>query len=109
MRWVGHLTRIPSHTLVALPPQAASNPTPAYALLQVEAWFTRLDCLVVGPGLGRDSLLLDTARSIIQRARKTGLPLILDGDSLFLVAREPDLVLGEQRSKKAGQAGDRST
>jgi hypothetical protein len=30
--------------------------------LQVVAWFSRLDCLVIGPGLGRDSLLLDTAR-----------------------------------------------
>lgn len=54
----------------------------------------RLDCLVVGPGLGRDPLLLDIARSVIQRARAAGLPLVLDGDGLFLVAREPALVEG---------------
>ena len=32
---------------------------------EVESWFTRLDCLVIGPGLGRDPLLLDIARAII--------------------------------------------
>ncbi|MEW5297269.1 MAG: hypothetical protein WDW36_000490 [Sanguina aurantia] len=61
---------------------------------EVESWFSRLDCLVVGPGLGRDPLLLDIARSVIQRARAAGLPLVLDGDGLFLVAREPALVEG---------------
>mmetsp|Transcript_19955 Transcript_19955/g.34404 ORF Transcript_19955/g.34404 Transcript_19955/m.34404 type:complete len:342 (+) Transcript_19955:71-1096(+) len=64
------------------------------AVAEVEAWFTRLDCLVVGPGLGRDPLLLDVARACIVRARLAGLPLVLDGDGLFLVAREPDLVIG---------------
>lgn len=56
--------------------------------------YCRLDCLVVGPGLGRDPLLLDIARSVIQRAQTVGLPLVLDGDGLFLVAREPALVEG---------------
>lgn len=64
------------------------------ATAEVESWFNRLDCLVVGPGLGRDPLLLDIARSIVQRARLAKLPLVLDGDGLFLVAREPDLVTG---------------
>ncbi len=61
---------------------------------EVEAWFSRLDCLVVGPGLGRDPLLLEVARACIARARVAGLPLLLDGDALFLVAREPELVRG---------------
>lgn len=61
---------------------------------EVESWFSRLDCLVVGPGLGRDPLLLDIARAVILRARAVGMPLVLDGDGLFLVAREPSLVEG---------------
>jgi len=64
------------------------------ATAEVESWFTRLDCLVVGPGLGRDPLLLDIARSVILHAREAQLPLVLDGDALFLVAREPELVQG---------------
>lgn len=61
---------------------------------EVESWFTRLDCLVVGPGLGRDPLMLDVARDVILRARRASLPLVLDGDALLLVAREPLLVQG---------------
>lgn len=61
---------------------------------EVESWFTRLDCLVVGPGLGRDPLMLDVARAIIVRARQAALPMVLDGDALLLVAREPELVQG---------------
>ncbi|EFJ44426.1 hypothetical protein VOLCADRAFT_82819 [Volvox carteri f. nagariensis] len=63
-------------------------------LQHVESWFNRLDCLVVGPGLGRDPLLLDIARSVILRAKAAKMPLVLDGDGLFLVAREPELVAG---------------
>ena len=48
----------------------------------------------VGPGLGRDPLMLDVARAVILRAREARLPLVLDGDALFLVAREPQLVQG---------------
>ncbi|GLI62880.1 hypothetical protein VaNZ11_005639 [Volvox africanus] len=66
----------------------------AEATAEVESWFNRLDCLVVGPGLGRDPLLLDIARSVILRAKAAKMPLVLDGDGLFLVAREPELVVG---------------
>lgn len=45
--------------------------------------------------MGRDPLLLDIARAIIIRARACKLALVLDGDALFLVAREPELVQGE--------------
>lgn len=64
------------------------------AVAEVESWFTRLDCIVIGPGLGRDPLLLDIARQVLLRARAAKLPLVLDGDGLFLVAREPELVEG---------------
>ncbi|KXZ55181.1 hypothetical protein GPECTOR_3g327 [Gonium pectorale] len=73
---------------------AAAAAHVAEATAEVESWFNRLDCLVVGPGLGRDPLLLDIARSVILRARAHKMPLVLDGDGLFLVAREPDLVSG---------------
>jgi hypothetical protein len=35
------------------------------AASEVEAWFTRLDCLVVGPGVSRDPLMLETARRVM--------------------------------------------
>nr|ADI46920.1 MTM0417 [Volvox carteri f. nagariensis] len=73
---------------------AAATAHVAEATVEVESWFNRLDCLVVGPGLGRDPLLLDIARSVILRAKAAKMPLVLDGDGLFLVAREPELVAG---------------
>lgn len=75
------------------------------ATAEVESWFNRLDCLVVGPGLGRDPLLLDIARSVVQRARLAKLPLVLDGDGLFLVAREPELVAGGPSGRGSGEKG----
>lgn len=64
------------------------------ATAEVESWFTRLDCLVIGPGLGRDPLMLDIARAILLQARRAELPVVLDGDALLLVAKEPALVQG---------------
>ncbi len=75
-------------------PAAVASAHVSEAVAEVEGWFNRLDCLVVGPGLGRDPLLLDIARAVILRARAAKMPLVLDGDGLFLVAREPELVAG---------------
>lgn len=56
--------------------------------------FPRLDALVIGPGLGRDAAVQEIARQLIRRARSAQLPLILDGDALFLASLEPDIVRG---------------
>ena len=40
--------------------------------------------------------MLDVARAVILHAREAGVPLVLDGDALFLVAREPELVQGKR-------------
>lgn len=39
----------------------------------------RITALVVGPGLSRDSQLMDCALNIIDRLPKKDIPLILDG------------------------------
>ena len=57
--------------------------------------------LVVGPGLGRHPLALDTAASIMSAAalptKKGGKVLIVvDADGLFLVSRNLSLVFGQQ-------------
>lgn len=54
----------------------------------------RFDCLVVGPGLGRDPFLLDSVSEIMKHARQLNIPLIIDGDGLFLVTNALDLVSG---------------
>lgn len=61
---------------------------------EVAKWMERFDCLVVGPGLGRDPFLLDCVSDIMKHARHSNIPTIIDGDGLFLVTNNLDLVRG---------------
>lgn len=54
----------------------------------------RLHVVVLGPGLGRDSLMQETAAQIIKEVRKRKMPLVVDADGLFLVQNRPDVVHG---------------
>jgi NAD(P)H-hydrate repair Nnr-like enzyme with NAD(P)H-hydrate dehydratase domain len=51
------------------------------AFAEMKVWLPVFDCMVIGPGLGRDELLLRTVSKVIQEARKAELPLVLDGVS----------------------------
>lgn len=52
----------------------------------------RLDVLVVGPGLGRDPLMLKTVERVVQEAKVANKPVVFDADALFLVSLNPGLV-----------------
>ncbi|CAN6993239.1 unnamed protein product, partial [Brassica oleracea var. botrytis] len=59
---------------------------------EVEKWMEIFDCLVIGPGLGRDPFLLECVSEIMLLARKFNVPFVVDGDGLFLVTNSIDLV-----------------
>lgn len=59
---------------------------------EVDKWMERFDCLVIGPGLGRDPFLLDCVSDIMRHARQSNVPMVIDGDGLFLVTNCVDLV-----------------
>ncbi|XP_047977508.1 ATP-dependent (S)-NAD(P)H-hydrate dehydratase [Salvia hispanica] len=59
---------------------------------EVDKWMERFDCLVIGPGLGRDLFLLDCVSNIMKRARESNVPMVIDGDGLFLVTNSLDLI-----------------
>ncbi|XP_031276628.1 ATP-dependent (S)-NAD(P)H-hydrate dehydratase isoform X1 [Pistacia vera] len=61
-------------------------------LAEVDKWMERFDCLVVGPGLGRDPYLLECVSEILKHARQSNVPIVIDGDGLFLVTNSLDLV-----------------
>ncbi|WVZ13210.1 hypothetical protein V8G54_017740 [Vigna mungo] len=78
-------------------------------LAEVDKWMERFNCLVVGPGLGRDPFLLplstifnstfaqycqDCVSELIRHARQSNIPIVIDGDGLFLVTNNLDLVRG---------------
>uniref|UniRef100_A0A8C5M965 ATP-dependent (S)-NAD(P)H-hydrate dehydratase n=1 Tax=Leptobrachium leishanense TaxID=445787 RepID=A0A8C5M965_9ANUR len=68
------------------------------AVLEIEKWLPRLHTLVVGPGLGRADSILENAKSVIEKAKSKGIPIVIDADGLWLVAQEPAIIQGYQRA-----------
>ncbi|XP_047313294.1 ATP-dependent (S)-NAD(P)H-hydrate dehydratase [Impatiens glandulifera] len=66
----------------------------AKVLAEVIKWIERFDCLVVGPGLGRDPFLLDCVSDIMKHARQSNIPIVVDGDGLFLITNRLELIKG---------------
>ena len=73
-------------------PTGAQEALQRNAVREVCEWLPRLDALVIGPGLGRDEAVLSSAEAVMCAALERGLPLVLDGDGLFLVTRNPSLL-----------------
>lgn len=79
------------HPLLRETPDAES---PASLAKPIIALIPHLHVLVIGPGLGRDQLVQDTVADVISAAQSAGLPLVLDGDALFLLQNRPKLIHG---------------
>eukprot|EP00794_Sanderia_malayensis_P007191 gene7191-7997_t len=62
------------------------------AVEQMTFWMPRLHALVIGPGLGRDEKVLQNVKRIISVIQEQQKPVIIDGDGLFLITREPSLI-----------------
>lgn len=58
------------------------------------SFLARLHALVIGPGLGRDTLTQKIVAEVMKEARSRSIPFVLDADALLLVQEEPDLVRG---------------
>jgi len=60
---------------------------PGQELERIETVIGRIDSLVLGPGLGRDSKLVPLIKSLLKRAKQEEhLGVVIDADGLFLVA-----------------------
>ncbi|XP_039082610.1 ATP-dependent (S)-NAD(P)H-hydrate dehydratase isoform X3 [Hyaena hyaena] len=68
------------------------------AVQDVERWLPRLHALVVGPGLGRDDLLLENVKGILEASKARDVPVVIDADGLWLLARHPALVHGYRKA-----------
>lgn len=58
----------------------------------------RVDMFVVGPGFGRDPLMLKTLIRVVEEIKVANKPVILDADSLFLLSVRPDLIQGYKKA-----------
>ncbi|XP_073877514.1 ATP-dependent (S)-NAD(P)H-hydrate dehydratase isoform X10 [Macaca fascicularis] len=68
------------------------------AVDEVEKWLPRLHALVVGPGLGRDDVLLRNVQGILEASKARDIPVVIDADGLWLVAQQPALIQGYQKA-----------
>lgn len=62
----------------------------------MKPWLPRLHVLIIGPGLGKDSSILETVGRIIQFCREEqdyAKPLVIDADGLFMVTKNPKVIL----------------
>jgi len=73
-------------------PNKTSDDTASSIAQAVIQMLSRIHVLVIGPGLGRDKLMLDTCALVIQAARKQDTPFVLDADGLYLVQTRPELI-----------------
>lgn len=67
------------------------------AVEEIEKWLPRLHGLVVGPGLGREDLLLKTAKEVIEKSKARNIPIVIDADGLWLVTQQPSVIQGYQK------------
>lgn len=65
-----------------------------HILPKVLTLMERVDLCVVGPGFGRDPLMLRTLVRILEEIKVANKPVILDADSLFLLSVKPELIKG---------------
>ncbi|KAL6767531.1 hypothetical protein ACKKBF_B35600 [Auxenochlorella protothecoides x Auxenochlorella symbiontica] len=65
------------------------------AIRAITPWLPKFDAVVVGPGLGRDDLVLRTASRVLQEVVERGIPLVVDADGLWMVNSAPALVKGK--------------
>jgi ATP-dependent NAD(P)H-hydrate dehydratase len=57
-------------------------------------WIKRLHCVVIGPGLGRDTVTKDIVSKWLDVSKEQNIPIIVDADGLHLVTEQPHLIKG---------------
>ncbi|KAK2738627.1 hypothetical protein FQN57_006945 [Myotisia sp. PD_48] len=90
------------HPILQSTSSVGSNHSPSTATEDDASWhakpiisfLSRLHVLVIGPGLGRDTLTQRIIALVIQEARHREIPIVMDADALLLVQDQPELIHG---------------
>ncbi|EMG50271.1 hypothetical protein SBY92_003615 [Candida maltosa Xu316] len=90
---INDLRKIPLEELVKKNDNAVLNKIiDDLVLPKITSLLNRIDIVVVGPGFGRDPLMLKSLIRIIEEIKVLNLPIILDADALFLLSISPQLI-----------------
>ncbi|OBA24059.1 hypothetical protein METBIDRAFT_76943 [Metschnikowia bicuspidata var. bicuspidata NRRL YB-4993] len=93
--WAALLKKTPTE---ALKDELLGKIVDTHILPKVMALVDRIDVFVVGPGFGRDPLMLKTLQRILQEIMVANKPVVLDADSLFLILLDPLLIRGYKKA-----------
>ncbi|KAI8873662.1 Ribokinase-like protein [Ramicandelaber brevisporus] len=78
--------------------EASDNVTKANVIAErAAALIERSHCVLVGPGLSRDPLMMKTACEIIKRARSANKCIVIDADGTSAVLEDLDLIRNYER------------
>ncbi|EGV64265.1 ADP-dependent NAD(P)H-hydrate dehydratase [Yamadazyma tenuis] len=58
----------------------------------------RCDIFIIGPGFGRDSLMVKSMIKILEQIKVANKPVILDADALFVVSLDPTIIQGYKKA-----------
>ncbi|KAH3664163.1 hypothetical protein OGAPHI_004877 [Ogataea philodendri] len=79
-------------------PELITDYIKSKVLPKIQSLLDRIHVVVLGPGFGRDKVMLETMKLVIQEIKKRDLPVILDADSLYLVSQDPDIIKGYSKA-----------
>ncbi|KAI5963116.1 uncharacterized protein KGF55_002908 [Candida pseudojiufengensis] len=67
-------------------------------LPKVQGLLNKMDIIVVGPGFGRDPLMLKSLVRILEEIKVLNKPVILDADALYLLSIQPKIILNYKKA-----------
>ena len=81
-------------------PELIMHPTldQEYGMVEIDAWLPKLDCVVLGHGLGRSQHMLARISIILEKIKRLKLPIVIDGDGLWHVMVSPGILKGYTRA-----------
>ncbi|CAK7894555.1 ATP-dependent (S)-NAD(P)H-hydrate dehydratase [[Candida] anglica] len=67
-------------------------------LPKVVSVLSRMHLVVIGPGFGRDPLMIQTLTRLIEEVKVLNIPLILDADALYVLSKDPKIISNYQKA-----------
>lgn len=65
---------------------------------QIDSILSKVHSVIIGPGLGKDQLVLDFVEEIVCKIKAYNIPMIIDADGLWCISRCPNIIHGYTNS-----------
>ena len=84
------------HVIRTFGPELVVHPVldQEYGMEEIEVWLSRVQSVLVGPGLGRNQSMAGRLSIILEKIKERSLPVVVDADALWHLAGNPGMVCG---------------